>query len=72
MTLYSIPLGYGKTGTVEVDTFTRMLNNQIYDNEEIRMEKPLTWDGTYEYMGLAPSGSLVNDPVWACIRKTWT
>lgn len=71
MSLLSIKLGNGKEGIVEVDTFTRMLNNQIYDSEEMRLERGSDLTLSYEYMGIAPSGSSTSLPVWSCIRKTW-
>lgn len=64
-------LGYGRVGDVELDSFTRLLTNQIFDNEEVRLDKPLSWDNTYEYVSLALAGSSIDDPVWDCIRRTW-
>ena len=60
-------LPYGNSVVVELDTFTRMLNDQILDTEEIRK----FWAGPYEYVCLAPSGSPLNEPVWCAIRVTW-
>ncbi len=71
MSLLSLNLGNGRKGTIELDTFTRMLNSQIRDNEEVRMDKPDSWLNGAEYMGVAPSGSSITDTVWACIKRTW-
>lgn len=71
MSLATFRLGNGKTGTIELDAFTRMLNNEIYDTEEMRLERPVGYEYGYEYMGLALSGSSPSEPVWCCIRRTW-
>ncbi len=67
MSLVSFRLGNGNTGTVEIDCFTRLLNNQIYDTEEIRK----AWYGNYEYVCVGPLGSSIYEPVWNAIRTTW-
>lgn len=72
MSLLSLPLGYGRTATIESDVFTRMLTNQICDGEEVRMDKPSDYSGAvFEYMGLAESGSNIVAPVWSCIKKSY-
>lgn len=53
------------------DTFTRILNGQILNTEELRLEKPAVYDGTFEYVGLAIAGSDIADPVWSVVRTTW-
>ena len=59
-------LGYGVTGIVEADQFTRILNEQFYDDEEVRMLR----NSVYEYCGVALAGSLTSDPVWTCLRQS--
>jgi hypothetical protein len=71
MSLLSLPLGYGRSAIVESDVFTRMLNDQIYDNEELRMDKPSDYTSGYEYLGLALAGSSITNAVWCCIKRTW-
>lgn len=71
MSLLTIRLGYGKTGTVELDVFTRLLNNQLYDNEEIRVDRPVDLTADFEYVAVATAGSSPDDPVWSCIRRSW-
>ncbi len=51
--------------------FYRMMNNFIMDREEIRCDKPLLWDNTFEYVGLGMSDNSTSDAVWSCIRRTW-
>ncbi len=60
-----------KQGIIELNVFTRLLEGEIYDFEEIRKDSPLDYTDGYEYVGLAPSGSSIADPVWSCIRFTW-
>lgn len=67
MSQLQVSLGYGKIGIIELDTFTRILNDQIYDTEEIRKD----FNGNYEYVAIALSGSNVDDSVWNCVRVTW-
>ena len=64
-------LGYGKVGVIEMDTFTRILMGKIYDTEEIRKDSPTDYGNGFEYIGVAPLGSNINDPVWFCVRCTW-
>lgn len=71
MSLTTFELGYGKTATVELDVFTRILNNQIYDTEEMRVEKPINYLFGYEYVAIALSGADTDKPIWACVRRTW-
>jgi hypothetical protein len=66
-----VPLGYGKLNIIEVDTFTRMLNNQILDAEEVRLDKPISYQAGFEFMGVAPAGADVEEPLWCIIRRTW-
>lgn len=66
-----INLGYGKNGLIELDVFTRMLNDQIHDNEEVRLDKPMDYASGYEYMGVALKDSPIDLDVWSCIRRTW-
>lgn len=53
------------------DTFTRILQGQINDNEEIRCEKPMSYALGYEYVGLGPDGANTADPVWDVVRVEW-
>lgn len=71
MSLLQVNLGNGRQGTIELDTFTRMLKDEFYDNEEVRMDKPEAWANSYCYMAIAPTGSSIYAPVWSCIRKTF-
>ena len=67
MSLLTERLGYARTATVELDTFTRICKGQFYDNEEIRK----FYSGAYEYICIAPIGSAISDPVWNSVRVTW-
>lgn len=60
-----------KTADLELDVFTRILTGQIYDNEEVRMDKPESYNNGFEYCGVAELGSDPSLPVWNCIRCTW-
>lgn len=60
-----------KQGVIELETFNRILQGDIYDYEEIRMDKPTDYTNGFEYVGLAPTGSSIFDPVWSCVRCTW-
>lgn len=71
MSQLTLNLGNGKRGTVELDTFTRMLTSQIYDTEEMRMSRPISCANGFEYMAIAISNSSITDNVWSCIRRTW-
>ncbi len=51
--------------------FGRLLNRQLNDNEEIRMDKPSNYNNGFEYIGVAADGSSPSAPVWDCIRITW-
>lgn len=60
-------LGYGQTGTVTSDLFTRMMHEEFFDDEEVRKQ----WINGNEYIGLATSGSDPSLPVWSVIKITW-
>lgn len=53
------------------DTFTRILQEQIKNTEEVRFDQPQTYNNTFEYIGIAPAGSLTSDFVWGIIRVSW-
>ena len=72
MSLLTQNLGYGQTGTIEIDVFTRLMVGNIADTEELRLDVPGTFDNTYSYIGIAESGSNPSDLVWSCIRCSWT
>ena len=61
-----------KSADIETDVFTRICTEQFFDTEEVRMDKPQTFDGTFEYVGVAETGSATSDAVWQIIRVTWT
>jgi hypothetical protein len=71
MALVLLNLGYGKAGIYEVDKFTRILDAQVYDSEEIRIERPDSYGNGFEYVAIAPVGSDTGISVWACVRCTW-
>jgi len=52
--------------------FGRILNQQLNDNEQMMLDKPQIFDGTYEYVGVANNTALPSDPVWMVIRKSWS
>ena len=57
------------TATISVpnyDAFTRLLQGQINNNEEIRRE----FTSAAEYVGLALTGSLTSNLVWNVVKKT--
>lgn len=62
--------GYGNY-KLELDSFARILNGHIYNTEEVRFERPQNYLNSFEYVGLAPLGSLPTDPVWDCVRCSW-
>lgn len=51
--------------------FGRILNEQFNDNEQVLFDKPQTFDGTYEYIGVANNTASTSDPVWMAIRVSW-
>lgn len=55
----------------EVDVFTRLMNGLIWDEEEVRYDRPDSYRNTWAYVGLAKAGSSVLDPVWSCIRRSY-
>lgn len=70
-----IPIA-GFNGTIAsnpqlTQNFGRILNEQINENEEIRLDSPNSYDGTFEYIGVAPIGSLSSSNVWMIIRVSW-
>jgi hypothetical protein len=66
-------------GDVQVDvnnfpslsTFDRLVNERYNDNEEVRMDKPQTFNGTFEYVAFAIAGSPTSSLVWQCLRVEW-
>ncbi len=64
-------LGYGKQAIVEMDVFTRIMKGEFWDDEEVRYLRPLNYRNSFAYVGLAPSGSSVLDPVWSCVRRSY-
>ncbi len=55
----------------EVDVFTRIMNGQFWDEEEVRYDRPSSYINTWAYVGLATSGTSVLDPVWSCVRRSY-
>ena len=53
------------------DTFTRIMQGQYNNNEEVRFEVPTSYMNNYEYVAVAPVGSLPTEPVWSCVRCEW-
>lgn len=65
-------LGYGKTGDLELDPFVQLLTGQVGVDNQLRMDKPTTYNGTFEYTGIAGEYDLTSDNVWGIARSTWT
>lgn len=53
------------------DTFTRIMQDQYNNDEEVRAFMEGSYDLGFQYIGLAPAGSLETDLVWDCVRCTW-
>lgn len=62
-----IRLGNGRTGTLELDDFSRIQHEDFYDYEEVRK----IWVGNYEFIAVAENGASIYEPVWKCVRITW-
>lgn len=71
MSRLHITLGYGQTGDIELDPFTQLLTGQIDAESQVRMDKPATWNNTFEYHGIAVSNAPTSDNVWGITRVTW-
>ncbi len=54
-----------------ISTFGRIINGQLRENEDVRFDKPQTWDGTFEYIGVALKNSSINDSTWSIVRVSW-
>lgn len=54
------------------DTFTRILQNQVYETEEIRRAAPSSFVGSYEFIAFGPKGASTGASVWDCVRCTWS
>jgi len=52
-------------------TFSRILSEQLNDNEEARIDLPQTFDRTFSYVGVALAGSSTSSSVWAIVRESW-
>jgi hypothetical protein len=61
----------GPVTTSSVDTFTRIQTEQFHDTEEVRIDKPTLYDGTFEYIGLATAGSSTASLSWNVVRVSW-
>ncbi len=55
----------------EQDVFTRIMNGEFWDEEEVRYDRPSSYCNTWAYVGLARAGSSILDPVWACVRRSY-
>ena len=71
MALLAFRLGNGRYGIVDADTCQRILNEALYDTEELRKDTPLALQSSYSYSGLALSGSATSSPVWNVVRFTY-
>lgn len=52
-------------------SFTRILNGQLNDTEEMRLEKPMSYGMGFEYVGVGPNGANTADLVWNVVRCEW-
>lgn len=71
MSQVQINLGNGKTAVTELDYFTRIMNGQFWDFEEVRYDRPLDYANAYAYVGVAPAGSSADAAVWCCVRRSY-
>ncbi len=55
----------------QIDIFTRIMNCEFYDEEEVRYDRPDNYINTAAYIGVALAGSSILDPVWACVRRLY-
>lgn len=55
----------------EIDVFTRIMQGEFWDEEEVRYDRPASYVNTWAYVGLAAKGASVLDPVWACVRRSY-
>lgn len=55
----------------ESDKFTRIIFGQFAATEEVRIDRPSSYDNGFEYVAIAPSGSDTGLTVWSCVRCTW-
>lgn len=51
--------------------FGRILNEQLNDNEQVLFDKPQTFDGTYEYIGVANVAAQQSSASWFVIRISY-
>lgn len=68
MSSVSVRLGNGRVGVIEADTFNRLLQYYINDEEEVREEWPTSVANGYAYRGLAVNGSETTSAVWDVVR----
>ena len=54
------------------DTFTRIMQGQIENTEEMRRDAPVSFVGSFEYIGVATAGSSTGALVWDVVRVTWS
>ena len=54
------------------DTFTRIMQGQIENTEEMRRDAPVSFVGSFEYIGVATAGSNTGALVWDVVRVTWS
>lgn len=54
------------------DDFTRIVQGQFNNNEEVRIDRPGNYAGGFEYIAIAPTGSSTASAVWSCVRCTWS
>jgi hypothetical protein len=64
-------LGNGRESVTEDSVFTRLMNGQILDTEEVRYDSPADLRGSWAYVGVALAGSSPLDAVWSCIRRSF-
>lgn len=53
------------------DTFTRLLQGQFYNTEEVRISRPTSFSNGSEYVGAAPTGSATSETIWKVVKCTW-
>ena len=71
VTLGPDPIPVSGTFTLSPATFDRILNGNLLDTEEARKDSPSSFISGFEYIGVAPSGSLTSSSVWNIVRISY-
>lgn len=71
MSIIQTRLDASRSQFEQIDIFTRIMNGEFWDEEEVRYDKPQILINGLAYVGVANAGSSVIDPVWACVRRTY-